>query len=113
MKIELGKQLGKDFNIIEDYKQVRAIPSMKYFDFGLMFFDDISTVYVSEDLAKKVKSGELAHIPYAMLTYRKSQKTIEEVVTEIEELVKSGLREQYEKGQIDINPFASRIRKDN
>ena len=61
------------------------VPLMEGLDFCLMYFDDNTVMYMSPSIRKRVDEGEVFDATYYVLSYRKEDKPIDEVVTEIKE----------------------------
>ena len=66
-----------------------AVESMGGFQIGIKFFDDDRTVFVSPQIQKLFLENELDRLDFVTLEYRKSQKTIDEVIAEIWDIVDS------------------------
>lgn len=81
-------------DIITGFTKFVAIPEMEAFPFGLMFFDDTGTVYVSPDLYNKIEKRNVNSVEYAMVHWRKSSKNIHDLVKDIVKEVISSLKEQ-------------------
>jgi len=83
--------------------EMKFIPvkEMDKFPFGLVFFGEKHPVYVSPTMYEDIKAGTVTNLPYAMLVYRRGETPIEDVVLNIIDEVKDGLREKYEAGVLD------------
>jgi malic enzyme len=77
------------------------IPEMEKFPFGLQFFDEDDVMYVSPRLYEEVQKNNVQGFPHARLAYRKSQKTIQEVVDELISKALNHLAEEYSAGVLD------------
>ena len=77
------------------------IPLMEGFPFGLTFFGERNPVYVSPKVYKDIQDKLVPNLQYAMLAYRRDQRTIEEAVQDIIDEVKDGLKGKYEMGVLD------------
>ena len=59
------------------------VPVMEGLDFCLMYFDDNTVMYMSPSMRKRVDEGKQFDATYHVLSYRRNEKTIEDVVLEI------------------------------
>lgn len=65
-----------------DFKLVE-LQSMAGFSIGIKYFDDDKRVFVSPETADKFESGKLDKLDFLTLSYRSTQKDIEEIIKEI------------------------------
>ncbi|MEK9767320.1 MAG: hypothetical protein VW683_00250 [Betaproteobacteria bacterium] len=90
-----------------------CVDCMKGLDFGIRFFDQENKIYLSPETYERMESGENFKAQYFVSSFRKSEKTIEEVVVllneEIEKLSTKKLVIKPEPIRLDgkyiINPL--------
>lgn len=81
-------------NTFDGYTKFISTPEMEMFPFGLMFFNDEKTVYVSPKIYEGIHDGSISSVEYAMVFWRKESKTISDLVTDIIKEVIQSLNEK-------------------
>ena len=87
------------------------VPEMEGLDFCLRYFDDESVMFMSPSMRKRVDSGEKFERPYFILSYRKQDKPIAEIVTEMKEEIEKlpGKKLVVDNQSLPVNNDVGRV----